>query len=302
MKRPASKPNRQASFRPAQPAAKATATVPKPAAVTNLRDEKRRLQDRRKLASQTAGNERKKIRSEIKRFTVASRRRRTITFISFGSVLSLLGLLMATWLTPMLAIEKIEISGLSRLKEKTVLNAVASLKGTPLTLLDENSVAQRLGSFALIESFSVVSNPPHTLEIHIVERQPIAIVAVGSTNYLYDPAGVQIGVAKSSDKYPIVEIDADPATSEKYQLAIEVMLALPVELSGEVATVKATSQASVSLTLRGKVSRSVIWGDASSSILKSKVLAALIATTKTGRSVVFDVSSPDAPTVRYLNY
>lgn len=216
--------------------------------------------------------------------------------------MSLFLLLLATWFTPLLAIEKIEITGLDRLKEKSVMSAVANLRGTPLTLLDENAIAQRLKAFALIESFSVVSNPPHTLEIHIVERQPIAIVRVGGTNYLYDPAGVQIGVAKASDEYPLVDVNADPANSDKYRAAIEVMLALPVELMGEVATVRASSPNNVQLTLRGSKTRNVIWGDSSQSVLKSKVLAALIKTTKKNRAVTFDVSSPAAPTVRYLNF
>lgn len=219
-----------------------------------------------------------------------------------GSLLALFGLLLATWFTPIFAIEKIEISGLQRLKPATVMNAVANLKGASLTLLDENQIQNRLKGFSLIESFSVVANPPHTLELHIVERQPIAIVKIGGTRYLYDPAGVQIGVAASDDRYPTVSVKGEPSKSDTYHAAIDVMLALPVELSGQVATIEANSRDNVKLTLAGNVSRSVVWGDSSQSVLKSKVLAALIKTTKVNRSVVFDVSSPNAPTVRFLNF
>lgn len=242
------------------------------------------------------------LSAEIRRFTIATRRRRIITFTMLGSFLSLFALLLATWFTPLLAIEKIEVTGLNRLKDKSVLSAVASLKGTPLTLLDENQIAQRLKAFPLIESFSVVSNPPHTLEIHIVERQPIAIVKVGGTSYLYDPAGVQIGVARSTDEYPVVDVNADPAKSDNYSAAIDVMLAMPVELMGQISSVNAVSPSNVQLSLRGSQYRRVIWGDSSQSVLKSKVLAALIKTTKKNRSVTFDVSSPTAPTVRYINF
>lgn len=267
-----------------------------------LRAEERRLKSASKTTKRAARDSKKQLSSEIRRFTVATRRRRIITFTSLGSFLSLFALLLATWFTPLLAIEKIEVSGLSRLNEKTVMSAVASLKGTPLTLLDENQIAQRLKAFPLIESFSVVSNPPHTLEINIVERQPIAIVKVGGTRYLYDPAGVQIGVAKASDEYPIVDVNADPAKSEKYLAAIDVILALPVELMGQIESVNAVTQSNVQLTLKGSVTRKVIWGDSTDSVLKSKVLAALIKTTKKNRSVTFDVSSPTAPTVRFLNF
>lgn len=281
---------------------KPTQPVVRKAAVAPLRAEQRRLKSAQKSAKQTRRQQKRQIAAEVRRFTLASRKRRVITFTAIGSLLSLFLLLLATWFTPLLAIEKIQITGLQRLKEKSVMSAVANLKGTPLTLLDENSIAQRLKTFALIESFSVVSNPPHTLEIHIVERQPIAIVKVGGTNYLYDPAGVQIGVAKSGDEYPVVDVNADPANNEKYRAAIEVMLAMPVELIDDIATVKASSPNDVQLSLRGSHRRNVIWGDSSQSVLKSKVLAALIKTTKKNRSVTFDVSSPTAPTVRYLNF
>lgn len=272
------------------------------ASVTQLRTEQRRFKSARKSDRAIKRSQKRQFAAEVRRFTLANRRRKTITFVSLGSVLSLFALLLATWFTPLLAIEKIEISGLNRLKEKSVMEAVASLKGTPLTLLDENQIGQRLKAFALIESFSVVSNPPHTLEIHIVERQPIAIVRVGGTDYLYDPAGVQLGVAKSSSDYPVVDVNADPAKSDKYASAIEVMLAMPVELMGEIAKVNAVSPSNVQLSLRGEIARNVIWGDSSQSVLKSKVLAALIKTTKKNRSVTFDVSSPTAPTVRYHNF
>ena len=281
---------------------KPTQPVVRKGAITPLRAEQRRLKLSQRAAKQTRKQQKRQIAAEVRRFTLASRKRRIITFAAIGSGLSLVMLLLATWFTPLLAIEKIEITGLQRLKEKSVMSAVANLKGTPLTLLDENSIAQRLQAFALIESFSVVSNPPHTLEIHIIERQPIAIVRVGETDYLYDPAGVQIGVAKAGDEYPRVDVNADPANNDKYRAAIEVMLAMPVELMGEIASVKASSQNNVQLTLRGSQSRSVIWGDSSQSVLKSKVLAALIKTTKKNRSVTFDVSSPTAPTVRYFNF
>lgn len=308
MKRPNSRPAKPAAL-PKAPASKAAKAKKPPKAKGKpavskplLKREEHRLAALRKSSKSVRKNQARELASEIRRFTAASRRRKIIAGISFGSVGLLFALLLATWFTPILAIEKIVISGNDRIKTKALSSAVSSLVGTPLTLVDENQLAERLKAFELIESFSTISNPPHTLEIRIVERQPIAQVNVGGTYYLYDPAGVQIGVAKPSDKVPVVEIQDDPAQSTQYRQAIEVILALPIELNNQIASVKASSKDNVQLSLTGGISRTVIWGDHSDSVLKSKVLAALFNTTKKNRAVVFDVSSPNTPTVRYLNF
>jgi cell division protein FtsQ len=267
-----------------------------------LKQEHRRLDLLRRQQQGSKKDQNRNISDQVKRFTAFSRRRRQIVGSAIAAVTSLLLLLLATWFTPILAIEKVEISGLHRLKEKSIQNTLANLQGTPLTLLDENQIAQRLKAFPLIESFSTVSLPPHTLQLLIVERQPIAIVAVGKTNYLYDPAGVQIGVAKSSDDYPQVLITGDPSKSPNFRAAVDVMLALPVELANSIQTIEAITKDNVMLTLKGKVYRSVIWGGSDNSVLKSKVLTALMKTTKKSAAVTFDVSSPNAPAVRYSNF
>jgi cell division protein FtsQ len=169
-------------------------------------------------------------------------------------------------------------------------------------MVDESQIAQRLASFSLIESFSTVSLPPHTLEIRILERQPIAIVTVNGADYLYDPAGVQIGLAKNYGDYPRVLVNGNPLKNANYRAAIDVILALPVELLPRVASVQATSKDDVRIRLRGAAGQQIIWGDSSNSVFKSKVLAALIANTKKSAQATFDVSSPKAPTVRYGNF
>lgn len=238
-------------------------------------------------------------RLEIAKFTRRNRTRRKVLWVLGLAVLALLSLVVATLFTPILAIEKIEITGTNRLKEKSIRNSVSNLIGTPLTRVSEEDIAQRLAGFALIESFTTVSLPPHTLQIAIVERQPIGYVRVGGTNYLYDPAGVQIAPTSDTSKYPLILTDGDPRTSGQFKSAVEVLLALPMKLFPRVASIQATSKDDVRIHLRGVANQQILWGDASSSLLKSKVLAALMANTRKSARVTYDVSSPDTPTVRY---
>ena len=154
-----------------------------------------------------------RLSPEAKRFASYSRRRRAIILTvvaSFGSLFLVVG---ATMFTPILAVETVRVTGNSRIPVKALTKALSDQVGTPLPMVNASSIAEDLKGFQLIESFSVISLPPHTLRVHIVERQPIVIVNVGGTNYLYDPAGVRVGKASADDKYPSMTIAGDPKSS-----------------------------------------------------------------------------------------
>lgn len=243
-----------------------------------------------------------RVSPEVKRFTVATRQRRIAFGIVAASFGSLLLLVLATIFTPMLAVEKIEVSGITRLKEKSIVNALTSQIGKPLPTVNSADIAEALKAFPLIESFSIVSLPPHTLRVQIAERQPIGVILVSGTQYLYDPAGVRIGIANGSENLPTIAIDGPPEKSAQFRAAIEVLLALPADLLKRVAEINAKSKDDVTLRLRGYAGQRIIWGDGSNSVLKSRVLDALIANQKKTDRVTFDVSSPNAPVVRYGNF
>lgn len=236
---------------------------------------------------------------EAARFRAYSRRRRAILISVVGSFMSLILLMLAAMFTPMLAVEEIKVIGLNRLKETQIQKALKSQLGTPLPLVSSEAVGQALSPYSLIESFSITSRPPHTLQVTITERTPICVVNLGGVPYLFDPAGVRIGKAADRDQYPRLAINGNPSSSKEYALAIDVLLALPASLLPRVESIDAKSKDNVTMVLRGAAGQEIVWGDASESVLKSKVLAALIKNHKKSDRVTFDVSSPEAPVVRY---
>lgn len=249
--------------------------------------------------SRSAASRIKIDRETVVRFRGKSRQTKAIALTALGSLVALILLVLATIFTPILAVENIKITGLQKIDEKKVAAAVKSQIGMPLALVTQQSVADQLSRFTLIESFSLVSELPHTLHIAISERQPICIVDVGGVSYLYDPAGVRLGQASYKDTYPRVLIKGEPKNSASYNQAIDVLLALPAKLLPRISLIDAKSKDDVTMQLRGYAGQKIIWGDASQSALKSKVLAALVANQKQTDRVTFDVSSPTAPVVRY---
>lgn len=240
-----------------------------------------------------------KFKFEARRFRGQSRQKKIILLSLVSSFVVLLLLVLATLVTPMLAVEKIKLTGLSKVPQKAVMAAVKANLGKPLPLVNQQEIADQLSKFKLIESISIISELPHTLHIAIAERQPIAIVDVAGASVLYDAAAVNLGAATYKDKYPRVLINDDPKNSKAFGLAIDVLLALPFELLNRVAVIDAKTKDDVRLQLRGYSAQLIIWGDSSQGTLKSKVLAALIANQKQSDRVTYDVSSPSAPVVRY---
>lgn len=216
------------------------------------------------------------------------------------SPLILISLVAATFFTPLLAIDKIVISGTERLEPKKISKALESLEGRPLTTISEEEVAGLLGDFALIETFAVQAEPPHTLNVKIRERQPIVVLVRSGKNYLYDAAGVQIEQATGAVKLPYLNFAGNPKDNPRFKTAIEVLLSLPVKTYHRVYSIEVSEQLTTKLVLK-KSNITVIWGDTKQALLKNEVLMTLL---KTGlrESVVVDVSSPNAPVVTYPSY
>ena len=218
---------------------------------------------------------------------------------TISSVSLLLVFVLVAAFTPLLAVEKIQIKGNERIPTKLLASALEGQMGKPLPQVSLDGVSKDLENFTLIQSVSVVNLPPHTLQVRIVERQPICIIKSALGSFLYDPAGVRIASAKSSDEFPVVDAAGKPGASPEFRVAIKALLALPLSLYPRVANVSAPSMDSITFKLRGSAGQRVIWGDTSQSELKSRVLLALVKHQKKSDRVTYDVSSPKAPTVRY---
>ena len=234
---------------------------------------------------------------------VSSRRaKRIIASISIGSITILLAIVSGATFSPALAIKEIYVTGTERIKPELISKALQGHIGTPLPLLDEKAVATSLASFALIESFSATAVPPNGLQVKISERQAISVVAVKGERWLYDPAGVKVALANGSEQLPEIQISEEPRNSQRYRNAIDVLMALPEDLLHQVEFIEARSKDDVQMSLRTSRDQRIIWGDSSDSVLKSKVLQALMSNHRKTQSVTFDVSSPNAPVVRFDNF
>ena len=238
----------------------------------------------------------------ISRVMSARRVRRIAVSLSVGSILILGILTSVATFSPLLAIQQVTVVGTQRLSPNEISKALSSQIGTPLPLLNQDEIAQSLAGFSLIESFTATAVPPNELQIKVSERQALCIVEFEGALWLHDPAGVRIALAEPTDLLPQIVITEPPTSSQRFRDSVDVLLALPVELLAEVEIIQANTKDDVQMTLRGSLGQRISWGDSSNAVLKSRVLQALIANNQGATGVTFDVSSPNAPVVRFDNF
>jgi cell division protein FtsQ len=240
--------------------------------------------------------------SIISRMVLARRLRRIATSLTVGSV-AVLGILtgVATF-SPLLAIQQVTVVGTERLDPEEISKALASQIGKPLPLFNQEEIADSLAGFSLIESFTATALPPNELQVKVSERQGICIVEFEGALWLHDPAGVRIALAQPTDLLPRILVSEVPSSSQRFRDSVDVLLALPVELLAQVEIIQANTKDDVQMSLRGSLGQRISWGDSSDAVLKSKVLQALMANNQGASGVTFDVSSPNAPVVRFDNF
>jgi cell division protein FtsQ len=236
------------------------------------------------------------------RILSAQRGRRIAATLSVSALLTLVVLTGVATFSPLLAIQKISIIGTERLNPEELIAALQDELDTPLPLLNQDRIAASLAGFEVIESFSATAIPPNELQVRVSERQALCIVQFEGAPWLHDPAGVRLGPAEATDVLPTIVTSENPKESDQFRFAVQVLLALPQELLGQVEIIEARSKDDVQMSLRGNLGQKIIWGDSSEAVLKSKVLQVLLLNNQGASSVTFDVSSPNAPVARFENY
>ncbi|WP_460794896.1 cell division protein FtsQ/DivIB [Microbacterium sp. GXF0217] len=230
---------------------------------------------------------RKALKTEIRRFTQRSRRRRMIWLGTLGALVLLIGGTALAAYSPLFAVEKVTVIGASSLDPAQIEAALAGQMGTPLASVDASEVKAALIAFPLIETYALEAKPPHELTVRIVERTPVGVLSSDAGYTLVDAAGVALATTDAQPAgQPLLEIEGG-TESAAFEAAGLVVRSLPADLRAQLTRVVASSTDDVTLTLGEK---SVMWGSSEDSALKALVLSRLVAANPEAQT--FDVSTP----------
>ncbi len=201
-----------------------------------------------------------------------------------------LGLLL--YFTPAMSARSLVVVGTGAVTRDEVVGVAQVQPGTPLLQIDTDAVADRVAGIRRVASARVQREYPSTLRITVVERVPVVVKDYPDGPHLFDRDGVDFATAPPPPGLPYIEVDNPGPTDPPTMAALDVMTALRPEVVAQVSRIAAPSVASITLTLND--GRTVVWGTTDRTDEKAEKLAALL--TQPGR--VYDVSSPDLPTVK----
>jgi cell division protein FtsQ len=186
----------------------------------------------------------------------------------------------------------VTVTGLATVPEQAVRDAAAVPSGVPLVSVDTAGIAQRVAALEGVARVEVRRAWPHTVEILVTERVPVALWATPQAVFEVDGTGLPYRRApQPPPALPQLRFAGvgpqDPATTA----ALAVLHDLSDPLRAQVTTVEV---AGTTVTLGLADDRSVRWGDPDRAADKIAVLGPLLGQPGS----VYDVSSPDLPTVR----
>lgn len=226
--------------------------------------------------------------------TVASGALRGIKVLLWSALASVLAVTLGLvlYFTPIMSARTVAVTGLAAIPQDEVLATAAIAPGTPLLQIDTDAVAERVATIRRVATARVQRDYPSTLRITVVERVPVVVKDYPDGPHLFDRDGVDFATGPAPLSLPYLDVDNPGPSDPPTMAALEVMLALPPDVAGQVGRVAAPSVASITLTLTD--GRVVVWGTNDRTEEKALKLAALL--TQPGHT--YDVSSPDLPTVK----
>ncbi|ODV07514.1 MAG: hypothetical protein ABT15_08490, partial [Pseudonocardia sp. SCN 73-27] len=199
-------------------------------------------------------------------------------------------------------VETVTVDGALAVPRDQVLAAAAVPTGGPLAGVDTSGAEQRVAALPGIASVTVGRDWPHTVVITVVERVAVALADTPKGLMLVDRTGVPY--EQAPEVPPVlphlnVSITGTIAPGDVQTTAgLGVLAALPDAVRSQVLTITVIAPAATgglpTVELALSDDRRVVWGSAENSQRKAAVLTALL----TEKGSVFDVASPDLPTIR----
>jgi cell division septal protein FtsQ len=179
----------------------------------------------------------------------AARARKRRRWISSGIAVILLAVAaVAAARSPLFAISKIRVVGVSGEQAVEVRELMPIALGENLLTADLGHAQRRLEGLPWVRAVQVVRHPPSAVELRVEVRQPVAVVRLASALWMVDAEGV---VLAPGAKPGLVEIDAPnsvlpgvgiAASDAAVRNALAVHAALPPRLSSAVDRYDAPSQ------------------------------------------------------------
>ena len=230
-------------------------------------------------------------------------RRRLRRILSGVAVVVLLIALVAASRSPLLDVDRIEVTGAAAARPADVRTASGIARGAAMVEVDPSAAAAGVESLPWVAEATVSRSWPGTVRIAVLERVPVAVAGTGARAVVVDAEGRALAEASGAvgDGLPVIDgsaVEVGERLSTRRRRALAVVAGLPEDLRPEVASAR-TTDAGVELTLVDEIV--VRWGDTSQPTAKADSLRVLLAEAGRDDLDVVDVSVPRSATVTRQN-
>lgn len=237
-------------------------------------------------------------RAQVRRQRMRRRRRRTVLAVALAA---LVAAGVGIERSPLVALAEVEVVGAERVSGDRIRAAAALPLGTSTLRLDLGAADRRVEALPWVRRADIHRVDPLTVRVSVVERRPVATVAVGGRELLVDAEGVVLAEG-TAPRLVVVEVDgaSAPAPGERLEgvpaaaNALAAYTGLPGPLRAQVARIEARGAQDAELVLRAGTR--VRFGRADRIDEKARTLGALLGTVG-GTARTIDVRAPSNPVV-----
>jgi cell division protein FtsQ len=228
----------------------------------------------------------------------ARRTRRTLLVVAASVVALIVAMMLVLAYSPLLAVKTVQFEGNVLTPDKAVRTALDPLKGTPLPQIGPAKVKDLLSGQPAVKDVVVQAEAPSTLQVTVIEYQPVAVIKSGKKYDLVAGDGRRLAsVARRADaELPLIDGAKLGGDEKVFASVTRVLSALPASVLKELDHAGAKTIDSVELTLTN--GKTVLWGNDDRSADKARVLEAFLGAKQDASVKVYDLSTPDQPVTR----
>jgi cell division protein FtsQ len=195
------------------------------------------------------------------------------------------------------AVQHVTVSGLTTKDAPRIRTALTAAAHDMSTLnMNQAALDSAVSGFPIVRTVVARASFPHTLQIHVIEQQPVAVLEVGGERLLLAPDGSVLRDVATGHPLAVIRTNGsmpqDTLTEHAPLAALHVAAAAPVALADRITSI-GHDKLGIEVHLRN--GPRIVFGDDSRPVAKWAAAAAVLADPSSKGASYVDVRLPGRP-------